>query len=113
MMDNRVGVIEGNSGRWRFRGEKVNPYQVEHDRLFQAVRQDLPHNEAEYGATSTMTAIMGRMATYSGQVVRWDEALQSDIELKPDRYAWDGTPPIVPDANGYYPCAMPGVTKGV
>jgi hypothetical protein len=60
-----------------------------------------------------MTAIMGRMATYSGKVVKWDEALASNLELRPDRYAWDGTPPVVPDENGCYPCAMPGVTKAM
>ena len=110
-LDNRTAVIEAGDASWKFRGKRVNPYQVEHDRLFDAVRNDKPHNEADYGALSTMTAIMGRMATYSGKVVKWDEALASTIELTPDRYAWDGTPPVVPDANGCYPCAMPGVTK--
>lgn len=107
------GVIKGSDGEWQFRGEKENPYQLEHDHLFAAVRNDKPFNEAEYGALSTMTAIMGRMATYSGKVVKWDEALASNLELRPDRYAWDGTPPVVPDENGCYPCAMPGVTKAL
>ena len=92
-LDNRTAVIEAGDASWKFRGKRVNPYQVEHDRLFDAVRNDKPHNEADYGALSTMTAIMGRMATYSGKVVKWDEALASTIELTPDRYAWDGTPP--------------------
>jgi hypothetical protein len=65
----------------------------------------------EYGALSTMTAIMDRMATCSGKVVKWDEALASDLVLSPDRYARDGTPPVVPDENGCYPCAAPGATK--
>lgn len=107
------GTITGSDGPWQFSGKKDNPYQVEHDTLFEAVRNDLPYNEAEQGALSTMTAIMGRMATYSGKVVTWDEALASNIELKPDRYAWDGTPPVVPDEKGCYPCAIPGVTKAV
>ncbi len=109
--DNRTGVIDAGEASWRFRGKTENPYQVEHDRLFDAVRNDKPYNEAEYGAHSTMTAIMGRMATYSGKVVTWDDAIASNIELSPDRYAWDGTPPVVPDESGCYPCAMPGVTK--
>lgn len=58
-----------------------------------------------------MIAIMGRMATYSGKVVTWDEAFNSEVLLAPDRYAWDATPPILPDADGVYPCPMPGVTK--
>lgn len=110
-LDNRTGVIEAGDDSWRYRGKTENPYQVEHDRLFDAVRNDKPYNEADYGAHSTMTAIMGRMATYSGKVVKWDEALASTVELSPTQYAWDGTPPVVPDANGSYPCAMPGVTK--
>lgn len=110
-LDNRTGVIEAGDDSWRFRGRTENPYQVEHDRLFDAVRNDKPYNEADYGAHSTMTAIMGRMATYSGKVVKWDDALASTVELSPSRYAWDGTPPVVPGTDGCYPCAMPGVTK--
>ncbi len=105
------GIIETTSGRWRFRGRRRNPYQVEHDVLFEAIRQDKPHNEADYGAYSTMTAIMGRMATYSGKVVTWDQAFASNLRLAPDRYAFDATPPVLPDENGVYPCAIPGVTR--
>ena len=105
------GIIATPEGRWRFRDKSPNPYQVEHDLLFDAVRNDKPHNETEYGAMSTMVAIMGRMATYSGKVVAWDQAYNSQLVLAPDRYDWDGTPPVVPDADGVYPCAMPGVTK--
>ncbi|GAB6164060.1 Gfo/Idh/MocA family oxidoreductase [Thermostilla marina] len=103
--------IEAGGNKWEARWVKKNPYQVEHDVLFQAVREDLDHNEAEYGALSTMTAIMGRMATYSGQRILWDDAIASETALVPDRYAWDGTPPVLPDANGAYPSAVPGVTK--
>lgn len=109
--DVSAGWIEAGGEPWRFRGEKTNPYQVEHDVLFDAIRNDRPHNEAEYGAVTTMTAIMGRMATYSGQVVQWDEAIGSELSLSPDRYAWDGTPPVLPGDDGLYPCAVPGVTK--
>lgn len=105
------GVIETGGDVWKYRGEKKNPYQVEHDVLFNAIRQDRPHNEAEYGATTTMTAIMGRMATYSGQVISWDDAIKSEVSLAPDRYAWDGTPSALPGEDGLYPCAVPGVTK--
>ena len=58
-----------------------------------------------------MTAIMGRMATYSGQVVEWDEALNSSVSLMPGKYAWDAPPPVLPDANGRYPVPVPGVTE--
>lgn len=105
-----AGKIDGDGGKWRFRGTSANPYQVEHDRLIDAILNDKPHNEARYGAMATMIAILGRMATYSGQVVRWDEAIQSKVRLAPDRYAFDATPPAMP-VNGEYPCAIPGVTK--
>jgi len=104
------GRIEG-AGEWRFRGSVPNPYQVEHDVLMDAIRNNKPHNEAEYGATSTMTAILGRMAGYSGQLVRWEDALNSNVSLSPERYTFDATPPAVADENGSYPVAMPGVTK--
>jgi len=104
------GRIEG-AEKWRFRDRATNPYQVEHDVLFDAIRNDKPHNEVEYGALSTMTAIMGRMATYSGKIINWENAINSKVSLAPERYALDATPPVVPDGNGLYPVAMPGVTK--
>ena len=106
-----AGRIETGGDAWRYRGAKTNPYQVEHDRLFEAIRNDKPFAEAENGAISTMTAIMGRMATYSGKVVNWDDAFNSKLSLAPERYAFDVTPPVLPGKDGLYPCAVPGVTK--
>jgi predicted dehydrogenase len=106
------GLIEGATP-WRMREKPPNAYQVEHDVLFEAIRNDRPHNEAVYGAKSTMTAILGRMATYSGKEVTWDEAFNSTLDLSPSDYTWDATPSILPDANGVYPAAMPGVTKAL
>ena len=108
-----AGRIESAAAAWRYAGPKTNPYQVEHDRLFEAIRAGKPFNEAETGAISTMTAILGRMATYSGKVVSWDDALGSQISLAPDRYDFDATPPVLPGEDGIYPCAVPGVTKVV
>jgi predicted dehydrogenase len=106
------GLIEvRGSEPWLYRGAKTNPYQVEHDHLFDAIRNDKPFNEGENGAISTMTAIMGRMATYSGKTVTWDEAINSQLALAPERYAFDATPPSLPGKDGIYPCAIPGVTK--
>jgi predicted dehydrogenase len=105
------GRIASQGGwEWRWRGERVDPYQAEHDALFAAIRADRPHDEAEYGATSTMTAILGRLATYSGRVVKWDEALASSVSLAPERLAWDALPRVLPDAHGRYPSAVPGLT---
>lgn len=58
-----------------------------------------------------MTSILGRMATYSGQVVEWDKALNSGLNLQPEKYAWDAMPKTLPDENGKYKIAVPGVTK--
>jgi len=93
--------------------EDPNPYQVEHDELFASLLEGKVINNAEFGAKSTMAAILGRMATYSGKVVGWDEALASNIRLVPDpeNWSWDAAPPTVPDKNGKYPIPTPGVTK--
>lgn len=89
-----------------------NPYQVEHDELFAAIaKSEYKFADAENAAKSTMTAIMGRMATYSGQVIEWDAALQSEIDLMPVRLDWDASPKVLPGEDGIYPCAIPGVTK--
>ena len=91
-----------------------NPYQTEHDELFAAIAKgDYKFADADNGAKSTMTSILGRLATYSGQVVEWDKALNSGLNLQPKVYDWNATPPVVPDADGYYPVATPGVTKYV
>ena len=101
--------IEGTKA-WHYRGG-ADPYQVEHDVLMEAIRQDKPHSEVDQGAMSTMTAIMGRLASYSGQMLRWEEALNSKLSLAPERYAFDAPPPVVADAAGNYPCAIPGAGK--
>lgn len=89
-----------------------NPYQTEHDQLFAAIAKgEYKFANAEYGAKATMTSIMGRMATYSGEVIEWDKAINSGISIMPEKFAWDANPPTLPDANGFYPIATPGVTK--
>jgi len=98
---------------WKYRGERPNPYQVEHDDLFASIRSGNPLNEAQYGATSTMTAILGRLCTYSGQEISWDQALNSKISVTPKEFAFNATPPVVPGPNGMYRLAVPGVTTVV
>ena len=91
-----------------------NPYQVEHNVLFKAIADgEYKFADAEHGAKSTLTAILGRMATYSGQIVTWDEAMNSNIDLSPKEYSWSAMPQTVPDADGNYPVPVPGVTKVV
>ena len=90
----------------------ANPYQTEHDELFEAISKgEYKFNNVEYAATSTFTSIIGRYATYSGETIKWDEALAADNSLFPEKLAWDAMPKLSPDANGLYPYAMPGKTK--
>ena len=58
-----------------------------------------------------MTSILGRMATYSGQIIEWDKAINSGLDLHPKVYDWNAATPVVPNADGFYPIAVPGVTK--
>ncbi|TWT47822.1 Gfo/Idh/MocA family protein [Botrimarina hoheduenensis] len=88
-------------------------YGTEHADLQASIRANNPYNETSIGAEATLTAIMGRMATYSGQVIKWDEAMNSSISLAPERYAFDATPPVLPDSDGRYPIAEPGKTVTV
>ncbi|QXU39984.1 Gfo/Idh/MocA family oxidoreductase [Pedobacter sp. D749] len=90
----------------------ANPYQTEHDELFDAVSKgEYKFSNVDYAATSTFSSIIGRYATYSGQTIKWDEALASNISLMPERFAWDANPRLMPDEKGLYPIAMPGQTK--
>ncbi len=94
--------IEGNT-TWRFDQKVKNMYQVEHDELFAGIRAGNPLNNGVYMARSTMLAIMGRMATYTGQEITWDQAMNSKQDLSPDKYAWGSAPEVV--------IARPGITK--
>lgn len=107
-------TIHSGSETWRHRRRgkrRQDPYQVEHDDLFAAIRNNTPYNEGENGAYSTLTAIMGRMAVYSGQVIDWDKALKSERSLMPARFAWDAAPPTLPNDKGEYPIPVPGLTE--
>ena len=97
---------------WRYRSEKrVDPYQQEHDDLFAAIRNNTPYNEAFNGAHSTMTSILGRMSTYSGKDVTWDEGLKSELNYFPDELSWNAKMKALPDADGNYEIPVPGVSK--
>jgi myo-inositol 2-dehydrogenase / D-chiro-inositol 1-dehydrogenase len=100
---------------WQHKGPMPNSYQVEHDLLFAAIRENRPYNEAERCAYAAMTGILGRMAVESGKMITWEEAFASNRELAPglEQYTLNSTPPVTPDATGRYPIAMPGITKGL
>jgi predicted dehydrogenase len=89
---------------WKFEGQQNDPYQTEHDDLFAAIRAGKPFQEGRMVAESTLTAIMGRMATYSGREVTWDKALASDEKWGPENYEFG---PLPVD-----PVPMPGQKRG-
>ena len=96
--------------QWR---SPVEGHQAEMNDLFAALAASQAYNEADWAADSTMTAILGRMATYSGQIVRWDAAVASSLDLAPAGLTWETEPKTKPLADGSYACAVPGVTKAL
>ena len=109
------GAIKDLAGKiiWRSRGEQNNPYQTEHDVLVKHIIENKPINDAHFTAEATLTAIMGRMATYTGQEVTWEQALNSDLDTMPKTLAWDADPGPKPGADGMYPAPIPGEIKAV
>ncbi len=112
-IDRHVISPTGGDG-WHFdaRGEK-DAYQVEHDDLFEAIRNNKEYNEAELGAMSTATAILGRQATYSGVEVEMAAFLKGNKSIFPPNLAWDADMPVKPGKDGIYPRAVPGQYKPV
>jgi len=105
-------TIEGER-TWKSDKKTVASHQQEQlDMIDALVRGDV-YNEGEYGAISTMTGILGRLATYSGKVVTFEEGLNSKISTMPERVAWDADPPTLPDEDGFYKIPTPGKTKVV
>ena len=86
----------------------ISPYQIEHNKLFKSIRSGGQIDDTEYGATATMTAIMGRMATYSGKLIEWESAMNADEKLVPDNLSWGSTAPVLPDNQGRYKVPVPG-----
>ncbi len=98
-----VPKIEGKTN-WAWSGQQYDMYQREHDVFFESIRKGQPVNNGKRLATSTLLAIMGRMAAYTGQEITWDQALNSQEKLFPDQLSWDGALPVAPRA-------QPGITK--
>ena len=107
-----ISPTGGDAWRYDQRGEK-DAYQVEHDVLFEAIRNNKEHNEAELGAMSTATAILGREATYSGVEVEMAAFLKRSRSIFPPNLAWDADMPVKPGKDGIYPRAVPGQYKPV
>ena len=106
LSERRKGLAIHADQDWLYDGPKPNMYQVEHDELFASIRDGKPINNGEYMAHSTLLAIMGRMAAYTGQLITWQQALNSKEDLSPPAYDWNVKLPAPA-------VAMPGRTKFV
>ena len=97
---------------WRWQG-RCNPYQVEHDVLFKAIRSGKPVNNGDYMVRSTMITVMGQISCYTGKEVTWDQINKSDFYYppKPEDCRDDMEPPVKAGAHGSYPVPKPGFTK--
>ena len=95
---------------WEYGPGGRGGHQQEHHDLFADLRAGRRPNEAEYGAKSTMTSILGRMVTYTGKEMTWDEAINADHQLADvDSYhSFSDTPPVLPREDMTYAIPMPG-----
>ena len=96
-------TITGKNSWKATKDKNDDMYQNEHDELFASIRSGKPINNGDYMTKSTLMAIMGRMATYTGQVITWEMAMRSKEDLTPAKYEFG------PLATA--PVPMPGVTK--
>ena len=111
------GEITDLEGRSKYKyprlGQDPNPYQEEHNLLFKSIREGKVIADAENGAMSTLTAILGRMATYTGKKITLEQAMNSKLQLMPEEVTWDTLPPSLPDVNGKYAIPTPGKTNNL
>lgn len=106
----RITDFKGNV-KWQYRAPRSgakNPKDAEHEKLWDAILNDKPQNDAYFAAKSSFTAALGRIATYSGQQVDWNEAVESDYSLMPEEFSFDADPSVLPNADGEYAVANPG-----
>ncbi len=87
-------TIKG-ANEWAYSGPQPDMYKQEHHDFFTALRAGTPFNDGELAAKSSLMAILGRMATYSGQRVTWEQAMNSELALGPKEYDWAAEPPEV------------------
>ncbi len=106
--------IEGET-KWSYARtrKQENPYQLEHDALFKAIRTGNPINSGYHMADSTLMGIIGQLSSYTGKPVTWEQAASSDFYYapRPEEVRADMEPPVKPDKDGLYPAFTPGVTK--
>ena len=89
----RVHEIYG-ANPWKYNGPTGDMYQNEHNELFASIRNGKPMNDGEWMCNSTLLAIMGRMAAYTGKRITWEQAMNSTEKLGPDTYNWNTAVPV-------------------
>jgi myo-inositol 2-dehydrogenase / D-chiro-inositol 1-dehydrogenase len=82
--DGRI-FINGEN-RWRYQERRIDSRQQEQTDLVAALRSGQPVNDARRIAESTLTAIMGREAAYSGEVLEWQQVMESKQNLVPEHF---------------------------
>jgi len=102
--------IEGQTN-WRYTGRPSNRFDLEHVALFSSIRSGKPINNGLYMARSSLLALMCTWCSYTGREITWEQAWNSNYEVKLSRVAFDAEPPTRPGPDGQYPIAMPGLTK--
>jgi len=95
---------------WAFPQPEPNPYQLEWDDLIAAIRNNTPYNEVERGVRASLVTAMGRMAAHTGQIVNYEDILNSDHEFAPDldKLTEDSPAPLRRGPDGKYPVPAPG-----
>ena len=88
-----------------------SPYQNEWNDLVDAIRNDQPYNETEYGVQASLVTSMGRMAAHTGQVITYEQMLNCEHEMAPglDKVTMDSPAPLQPAPDGRYPVPQPGI----
>jgi predicted dehydrogenase len=99
------------SNPWTFKGPNNNPFVQEHMDLQKAIVDGTPLNETRAVAESTMSAIMGRMAAYSGTELEWEAALNDPLNLMPPALKLGPLPQAPVAIPGQSPPASAQATK--
>lgn len=101
---------------YRYKGPNNNPYQTEQDELIKAVKAGKPINCGDFMCSSTMVGILGQIAAYQGNAVKYEDAYKADFHfggIEPDNASMTIEPPTLPDETGNYPIPLVGQSRFV
>ncbi len=104
-VDNEKDIV------WKYpKNHEPNPYRVEWDDLFDAIKNDKPYNEVKRGAEASLVTAMGRMAAHTGREITFDQMLNCEHEFAPEveKLTMDSPAPLLADSSGKYPQPEPG-----